>query len=227
MDALFRYLVRYEVPIYIIFGLGVVFAIHSVWLAWSEWRKAVFGLEKEIAYQRLRTRTAVAILLIILILSQFCMVTFVVPYLPSITFSMTATPNLFGNNNLTGASATLPETTAPEAASTLPAPIENNNCAANATITSLAPRQEISGRISLFGTASAPNFGFYKYEYRQLGDENWMTIAAGREIVTDGELGSWDTSNLLPGDYEIRLVVTDNENNQLPACVIPVRILEP
>ena len=226
MDALFRYLVRYETPIYIILGLGALFAFRALWVAWDDWRKAVFGLEKEIAYQRFRTRAAVAILLLILILSQFCMVTFVVPYLPAITFNLTATPDLL--NNLAGASLTqfeATETPANNAEITTPAP--GNNCAPEATITSLGPRQEVSGRISLIGTASAPNFGFYKYEYRQLGSENWVTVAAGREIVKDDELGSWDTSNLTPGDYEIRLVVTDGENNQLAPCVIPVRVIEP
>ncbi len=223
MDALFRYLVRYETPIYVLLGLGAIFAFRAVWVSWDEWRKAVFGLEKEIAYQRLRSRSAVAILLVMIALSQFCLVTFVVPYLPSITFTFTATPDLL-SNNLTA--DTLPPGT-PES-DLLFTPPDDTGCTPNQImITSLAPRQEISGRVSLTGTANTENFGFYKYEYRQQGAEDWVTIAAGRDVIIDEEFGSWDTSNLLPGDYEIRLVVIDTENNPLPACTIQVRILEP
>lgn len=223
MDALFRYLVRYETPIYILLGLGAIFAFRAIWVSWDEWRKAVFGLEKEIAYQRLRSRSAVAILLVMIALSQFCLVTFVVPYLPSITFTFTATPDLL-SNNLTA--DTLPPGT-PES-DLLFTPPDDTGCTPNQImITSLAPRQEISGRVSLAGTANTENFGFYKYEYRQQGVEDWVTIAAGRDVIIDEEFGSWDTSNLLPGDYEIRLVVIDTENNPLPACTIQVRILEP
>ncbi|PKN91794.1 MAG: hypothetical protein CVU44_17955 [Chloroflexi bacterium HGW-Chloroflexi-6] len=222
MDALFRYLVKYEGPIYILLGLGALFALRSVWLAWDEWRKAVFGLEKEIAYQRLRSTSAVAILLLMIALSQFCLVTFVAPYLPSITFTFTATPDL-----LNGLSASaLPDST-PEA-NLLALPAENTDCTpGQIMITSLEPRQEISGRVTLIGTAKVENYGFYKYEYRQQSNEEWITIAAGRDIIENGELGSWDTSSLLPGDYEIRLIVIDNQNNPLPACTIPVRIVEP
>jgi hypothetical protein len=222
MDALFRYLVKYENPIYILLGLGALFALRSVWLAWDEWRKAVFGLEKEIAYQRLRSTSAVAIMLVMIALSQFCLVTFVVPYLPSITFTFTATPSLL---NTLSASA-LPNAT-PEAGS-LALPPENTGCTpGQIMITSLEPRQEISGRVTLIGTAKVENYGFYKYEYSQQSAEEWVTIAAGRDIIENGELGSWDTSNLPPGDYEIRLVVIDNQNNPLPACTIPVRVVEP
>ncbi|MDX9991905.1 MAG: hypothetical protein RBS68_07615 [Anaerolineales bacterium] len=223
MDALFRYLVRYETPIYILLGLGAIFAIRAAWLSWDEWRKAVFGLEKEIAYQRLRTRSAVLILLLMVVLSQFCLVTFIVPYLPSITLAFTSTPDLLRNDLQASAGALETPT-----ADILFNPPANSDCTpGQIIITSLEPRQEISGRVSLLGTANVENFGFYKYEYRQMGSDTWVTIAAGREVVIEAELGSWDTSSLVPGDYEIRLVVTDGKNEPLPACTIPVRVLEP
>jgi hypothetical protein len=67
--------------------------------------------------------------------------------------------------------------------------------------------------------------GFYKYEYSPTGSERWTTIAAGNTIIIDEPLGgAWDTSDLIPGNYELRLVVNDNLNNALPACVIQVTI---
>jgi hypothetical protein len=44
----------------------------------------------------------------------------------------------------------------------------------------------------------------------------------------DEELdGSWNTQALVPGDYRLRLVMTDNENQTLPACEITVRVTPP
>ena len=81
--------------------------------------------------------------------------------------------------------------------------------------------------MNLQGTASIPNFGFFKYEFSPAGLNVWSTILANRKPVVDGNLGGWDTSAILTGDYQLRLVVTDNLGNELPACVIPVRIKAP
>ena len=39
---------------------------------------------------------------------------------------------------------------------------------------------EVSGVVTLKGTADIPNFGFYKYEVAKPGDAVWLTISAGR-----------------------------------------------
>ena len=55
----------------------------------------------------------------------------------------------------------------------------------------------------------------------------WTTIAAGNMTIQNAPLGgTWDTGSLPPGEYELRLVVSDNTNNQLPPCVIMV-VVEP
>jgi hypothetical protein len=75
------------------------------------------------------------------------------------------------------------------------------------------------------------NLGFYKYEYVQAGSSDWITIAAGNTPVTgsteteEAQQHSWDTSDLISGDYQLRLVVADNENNTLPACTVSIRII--
>jgi hypothetical protein len=86
---------------------------------------------------------------------------------------------------------------------------------------------EISGKVQLLGTVNIPNLGFYKYEYSQPGTDVWSTIAAGNKNIVNDLLGNWDTTLLVPGDYLLRLVVADNQNQLLPACVVSVRIVAP
>ena len=82
--------------------------------------------------------------------------------------------------------------------------------------------------MELKGTVNVENIGFYKYEFALMGSDTWTTIAAGNTIIKNDLLGgAWDTSALVPGDYELRLVVNDNENNPLPACMIQVTIEAP
>jgi hypothetical protein len=85
---------------------------------------------------------------------------------------------------------------------------------------------EINGTVPITGTVDIPNFGFYKFEMRPQGgsDTSWLTILAGNEARQDANLGSWNTSLLPPGNYELGLVVTDNQGKSLPACVVNVRV---
>ena len=94
-------------------------------------------------------------------------------------------------------------------------------------ITSPVSGSEIKGKTSLQGTANIPNFGFYKYEFSLQGSDIWSTVQAGNKVINDGWLGDWDTSNITPGDYFLRLVVTDNQGNLLPACIITIRVKAP
>jgi hypothetical protein len=88
---------------------------------------------------------------------------------------------------------------------------------------------EINGTVPITGTVDIPNFGFYKFEMRPQGgsDTSWLTILAGNEARQDANLGSWNTTLLPPGNYELGLVVTDNQGKSLPACVVNVRIAPP
>jgi len=172
MEALFRYLVRYEIPIYILLGLSALFAFRYTWVSWSEWRKSVFGLEKEMAYHRFRGRGVLLLLILLTALSQFCMVSFVVPYLPAITFATTRTPNLL-TNNLAGGAISAQATPEPAAETTITQsvlPTVETGCTPGQISIDLPqPRQEVSGRLQLMGTVNVQNLGFYKYEYRLSG----------------------------------------------------------
>ena len=87
--------------------------------------------------------------------------------------------------------------------------------------------EQLQGKIILTGTVNVPNFGFYKYEYASRGSDTWATIAAGDKLKKEEDLGAWDTSQLVPGDYQIRLLVTDNLGKLMPACIISVQVIAP
>lgn len=86
---------------------------------------------------------------------------------------------------------------------------------------------EISATVELKGTVNIPNLGYYKYEWAKLGEDTWTPIAAGNQPKVDGQIGFWNTSAFEPGDYQLRLVVSDNAEKLFPACKIPVRIVKP
>ena len=94
-------------------------------------------------------------------------------------------------------------------------------------ITSPKEGDTVSGVVKVEGTADIPDFGFYKYEISRPGDSIWLSLNAGEAPVRDGVLGEWITDMLPEGDYMLRLVVTDNKGQTLPACVIQVRVSQP
>ncbi len=226
MSALFRFLVSYEILIYVILGLGAVFAFRSTFISWNEWRKSVYGLEKELAFQRVRVSGALLTILIMLGLTQFCLVSFVVPFLPAQTFLMTPTVDLL-TTPLPSLQPLL-STDVTATPGTAQAPAGTTGCVpGKLIITSLQTGQDVSGSVDLIGTVDIPDFGYFKYEVAPQGSDLWATIAAGNQPVHDGKLGAWDTSELTPGDYQIRLVATDNQGNAMPPCIIPVHVQAP
>ncbi|KAF0108519.1 MAG: hypothetical protein FD146_405 [Anaerolineaceae bacterium] len=221
MVELVRFFSAYAPLVYLVLAVGVLFAIRGLAQALSERKKAIFGLEREISFGRVRQAAAVLTVVLLLALGELILQAFVAPGLPAA--SMLATPTL---DLLTVPTSTLPPFLA--SGSEVPAPTataETSGCIpGQILITAPKPGETISGSIVIMGTADIPNFGFYKYEFAPAGSENWSTILAGRKVVRDGKIGDWDTSQLASGDYLLRLVVTDNQGNALPACVVPVRI---
>lgn len=225
MGAVYRFLAAYEGLIYILLALGGLFAFRWVWKSWREWRDSVFGLEREFAMRRFSRALTVSLLILALFFGELFLVSFVVPILPSSDFLATPTMDIFEQTEKAFAGNTAGALTA---VSPIPGTISTSasGCVPGEIIlTSPEPGQDISGTVTLVGTVDVDNFGFYKYEVSTQGSETWATISAGREIVKNSELGLWDTSTLTPGDYELRLLVIDNQGQSLPACVISVRVI--
>ena len=221
MGPVYRTLASYEPLIYIVLAIGALFAFRRMWRSWREWRDSVYGLEREFALRRLVQASGLALLVLALVFAEFFIATFIAPSLPASDIMSTPTLNLL----VTPAGTLGPGMTA--LISTQPVPNGMSGCVADKImITSPQPSDNVSGTISINGTANVPNFGFYKYEVSAMGSQNWATIAASRDPVkTDDELGKWNTASVPNGDYFLRLVITDNVGASLEPCVIAVRVL--
>jgi len=228
MEEALRFFRAYEVWIYLLLGLGGLFYIRKFILAWQELREAAFGLERESAQARLNQSASVLALVLAFTVTEFFLVSFVAPTVPGAVPLLTPTLDL-----LATATSTLPPTT-PGAAETPNAAIATPLATAQTAgegclpgqvlITSPQNGSEISGVVTISGTATIPNFGFFKLEMKRTDEPNWLTILAGNEVIVTGTLGSWNTSLLSPGDHQLSLVVTDNQGKSLPPCVVQVRV---
>jgi hypothetical protein len=222
MEGILRFFVLYAPLVYLVLAVGLLLMVRRLLRSVKEGHDSVFGLEREMAQRR--TNQVVAILVIILLmgLGELVLSSFLAPGLPAVSTLTTPTVNLL---------AVPTNTLSPELLATLGAETPMATQGASGCIpgqimlTFPESASEVRGQITLKGTASIPNFGFYKYEVATLGSDNWSTIQAGRDAVMDGTLGLWDTTELTPGDYMLRLVVTDNQGQALPPCVVPVHVV--
>ena len=227
MNSLLRFLIEYEILFYVIVALIVIIAARKTYLAWREWSASIFGLEKEQSQRKFNQGLTITIFGLLFAAGLFIVNTFVTPsvpgvqQLPTTTIDMTQLPptNTPAPTAAITAQGFIPTITSYLSRGCIPDKLDWTD-----------PRNgdTISGIVELKGTVNVENLGFYKYEYSSAGSDLWTTIAAGNTIIVNDLLGgAWDTSDLVPGNYELRLVVNDNLNNPLPACVIQVTIEPP
>jgi hypothetical protein len=223
MAEFYKFLISYEVLIYIVLAIGGLFSFRWLLNSWREWQTAVYSLERQFSSRRLGQSASISTLIVVMFCFVFSMRSFVIPMLPASvfiatpTFDFISTPTGTLSADMMTQFANLPARTA--AANT-------TGCTpGQIAFDSPEPGEEIKGTVEITGTVNIQNFGFYKYEVATQGSDTWATILAGRTIVNNGSLGRWDTTALTPGDYQLRLVVTDNQGVALPPCVVPVRVV--
>lgn len=224
MQALFRFLSDFEVLIYIVLGAGLLISCRWLWIAVKELQLAVYGLERQVAMRHLSAAISSLGVILMLFLGELFIASFIVPDLPASTFLSTPTINPLSASEETlvsGASAAIAGETSVETTVT---PAAEGCTSGKMMITSPSPGQNVSGVVEIYGAINVMNLGFYKLEFASAGLENWATFFAGRESDPDEPIGVWDTTQLSPGDYRIRLIATDNQGAELPACLIPVNI---
>lgn len=220
------FLSKNEVWFYLILGGISIYLISKLFNAIAQWRDAAFGLEREIAQRKFGTSLTFLILLMVLALSEFFLVSYSSSFIPDITNLATPTMDL-----LASPTATIPSTqeeVSQIVQSTMTATVSPDGCIPG-QLEWIFPTQsgEVSDVVKLIGTVNIPNFGFYKYEYTEPGNTIWKTIAGGNVTKINEEIGAWNTTQLIPGDYLLRLVVLDNQNIEFPACIVQVRVIIP
>jgi hypothetical protein len=221
MGEILRFFKENEVFIYLILGGFAVWQVRKFALAWGELRNAAFGLERESAQSRLNWVATMLIIVFMLGVAEFVLVSFVAPTVPGASPLTTPTLNLLASPTTTLEVKALTSDTTPAPANQT----ENNGCVPG-QVDILSPEngETIRDIVEIIGSADIPNFGFYKFEMAAINDVSWLTIQAGETITQNGRLGYWDTTRLLPGDYALRLVVTDNQGQSTEPCVIQVRV---
>jgi hypothetical protein len=228
MEQALQFFRAYEIWIYVILGILALWQIRKFSLAWEELRGAFFGMEREAAQSRVNAAATMVVILIIMAVAEFTVVTFVAPTVPGANPLSTSTLDLLAT----------PTTT-------LPAPTQNPNetqgitptpselpaaegcVAGKVNLTSPLNGDRINGSITVRGSADITNFGFYTLQIARPGDVVWLPIQVGQQAVKNDALGTWDTSTLTPGEYMLKLVVTDNVGNVLTPCAIQVTVEPP
>jgi hypothetical protein len=95
-----------------------------------------------------------------------------------------------------------------------------------AIITSPQNNAIVRGQVPIIGSATHPQFQFYKLEFARepaVSDENFGIIGAIHEApIVDGQLEVWDTTQLPDGSYTLRLRVVRLDGNYNEYSVVQV-----
>jgi len=226
MTGLLRFLKEFEGGIYLLLLVLTLVMGSRLISAIQQKRKSAFGLEREVVQKRINSTTAYLVIIGLLFIGQVLLVSVASVRYPGLytlttpTAGVSPTPTDFFQ-------AMLAMEQTPEGLEQTQTAVAMTGCIPQ-QIEWLSPQsgEEVTGSVALSGTINVPNIGFYKYEYRQKGREDWIPIAAGNKVIIEGDLGgSWNTSELEPGLYELRIVVSDNQNNLFEPCVIEVKVV--
>jgi hypothetical protein len=246
MASFMQLLANYAGLIYIVLIVGAVFYIREIFAARQDLQQSLYSLEREAASSRLWRSIVMLGVLALIAFATFFLSTVVAPQMvtdearatPTAVFTLpttTPTPTFQPTPTRTPRPPTATPGTptptiegAPSEAPTPTAPtVPVANCPdPNVQIVAPIAGQVFSGEIQVRGTATAPNFAFYKLTLNGPAT-NGVTQTAGdvvRTPVEGGVLGAIDPASLLsqPGVYVLGLVVVDNTGNELPHCTVSI-----
>ncbi len=94
-------------------------------------------------------------------------------------------------------------------------------------ITQPAPGDAVSGLVTIYGSADHPAFTAYDlaFAYAENPTNTWFPIGEPSQLaVVGGRLGLWDTSEIVDGDYLLRLRVWLQDGTSLEDVVAGVRV---
>jgi hypothetical protein len=224
MGEILRFFKENEIFIYLILGIFGLWQMRQFGSAWRELRTSAFGLERKSAQARLNRVTYLLVMIFMMGVAEFILVSFVAPIVPSSSPLITPTLDL-----LATPTALLGIESSPVESTEVPTNENATSICVPDQIEIVSPQDDdtIHDIVEIRGSADIPNFAFYKFEMTVANETSWLTIQAGETITNSGRLGYWDTSRLTPGEYDLRLIVVDNQGNPSEPCVIRVRVDPP
>jgi hypothetical protein len=84
-----------------------------------------------------------------------------------------------------------------------------------AAITSPPDGAQLKGVVQIEGTATHGKFHHYELAWAPQNTDDWQQIAFVQNQITNGSLGTWDTTPFPPGVYRLRLrLVFDNDQTR-------------
>ncbi len=251
MERIYIFLIRNDVWIYFLCALGLLWYLWELARGQQALRRARFNLEREDA-QRTRLTSLILSLLFAAIVAVVVYVNVEIqPTLPpELLRAPSPTPNPFptlpseAESTPTTSDAPLILPLAPTATlrpdrlpipqpdqalpgEPLNVPALREGCSAAVNITQPTAGQTLFGGITIFGTATDPDFAFYRLEISgpQTG-ELWLSLLGtnpstpvNNGFLGNAPLGNWDT-----GVYQLRLVVVNGEGSEVGSCLIQIGV---
>jgi hypothetical protein len=234
MTILVKLIADYAVWLYLLLGLVALLFVRTYLVARRERENAIFALEREQASGRMTQATMGFLVTIILVGGVFYTSQTLVEEipLPEVTPTPTALivlppsptpPPLLPTPTPTGTPR--PRPTLPPLETEVPTPEASVGVLANCLnpgvrISEPGTGAGVSGVLQIVGSASIPDFWYYKFEFRGNGFGDWTFIQRFEEPISGGILGAWDTRSVPSGDYEFRLVVLEKSGNYPEPCVV-------
>jgi len=224
-----------------IYGACALVALWYLRVAFSarhERRYAVFSLEREAAMNRTYSAWTVAIALLVVMGLVYLTSTVVLEAVKPLTSElMTPTPIVVTPSRPTP-TLPAPEATPTDAPTARPRPtlrpqptvamtpspaapaVQAPRCPdARAAISSPGLNAAVAGMTPIMGTATHPQFQYYKLEYGAGPTPAvWSYFDGGDRAVQGGRLGTLNAGALAPGTYAIRVVVVDKTGNFVEPC---------
>ncbi|MCB9137958.1 MAG: hypothetical protein H6642_06390 [Caldilineaceae bacterium] len=252
MGFLIQYVATYAPWLYALCGLVALYQLYRIAQVRAERRQAVFSLEREKATRDLFRIFYTALLLLLIMGGTYFVSNTLVeavdpivlearspqpaaPFVPTPTntpLPVTPTPlptavQASPTPDLTLTPGDAPEETpAVEPTPAPPRPIAQAPACPDNRALFLRPgnNETVSGFINVVGSATHEQFQYYKIEYAPAGTENYAYITGGNSPVTNGVLGSIDTTSLPNGAWTLRLIVVDQTGNFPDPCQVTILV---
>jgi hypothetical protein len=248
MEQVLRLIADYQWWIYALLGLLLLFYLWRALRARRETARSIFKLEQEQSRARYNRSVVVAVLVVLIMAAVFGLSNLLLPTYdqpreeptptattgPLVASTLTSTPpppTITPTATATRERPTRPvqPTTTPEIIVTDTPVVSPPSCPdPNVRLTSPGVNQVVQGSVQVRGTASIPDFQYYKVEVgpgNNPRDHEWTVVGQLHySPVAGGVLETFNSGAYPPGTYTLRLVVVDQTGNYPAPCQVTVTV---